>query len=321
MNKIQIKQVIIWGHPLHSHTHSYIHNAFYIAFKHLGYDTHWFHDNMDTGEFDFSNSLFITEHQVDKQIPKRNDCLYFVHFLEQDNYKDIDNKCLIDLKCAFRDMKRDTVKYPDTVFSPITSKQFEFSSNINSQLTYYTLWGTDLLPGEINENIGKLSEIKKQRTPNMYFVGHMTEPWMKLHSICVTRGIPFTKYGATFNVYNPRNADVKQNEEMIQKSLIAPAFQELRQIRDNYIPCRIFKNISYGRMGITNNPMVYNMFHKKIIYDQDILNAVKKGLHFEENYNDELMKQLMVYVRDNHTYIQRIESMKIFINKHCEFIL
>ena len=40
-----------------------------------------------------------------------------------------------------------------------------------------------------------------------------------------------------------------------------------------------------------------------------------------KNYDIELMKELMEYVRDNHTYIQRIESIKIFINEHSEFIL
>ena len=79
---MDVNNIIIWGHKLHSHTHSYIHNAFFIAFKKLGYDTYWFDDNDDTSNFDFSNSLFITEHQVDNKIPKRKDCLYFVHFVD-----------------------------------------------------------------------------------------------------------------------------------------------------------------------------------------------------------------------------------------------
>ena len=55
---MKINKIIIWGHPLHSHTHSYIHNGFFIAFKELGYDTYWFHDNMNIdSSFDFSNSL------------------------------------------------------------------------------------------------------------------------------------------------------------------------------------------------------------------------------------------------------------------------
>mgnify|MGYP006419383869 CR=1 FL=1 len=42
---MSINKVIIWGHKLHSHTHSYIHDSFYKAFKFLGYNTYWFDEN------------------------------------------------------------------------------------------------------------------------------------------------------------------------------------------------------------------------------------------------------------------------------------
>ena len=29
---MEFKQIVIWGHKLHSHTHSYIHYAFHKAF-------------------------------------------------------------------------------------------------------------------------------------------------------------------------------------------------------------------------------------------------------------------------------------------------
>ena len=41
-------KIVIWGYPLNSRTHSYIHSSFYKAFKHLGHDVYWFHDD----EFD-----------------------------------------------------------------------------------------------------------------------------------------------------------------------------------------------------------------------------------------------------------------------------
>jgi hypothetical protein len=37
MEKKEIKQIVIWGHKLHTHTHSYIHNAFFRAFQKMGY--------------------------------------------------------------------------------------------------------------------------------------------------------------------------------------------------------------------------------------------------------------------------------------------
>ena len=321
MDKTNLKQVVIWGHLLHSHTHSYIHNAFYIAFRNMGFTTYWFDDNTDVSGIDFANSLFITEHNVDKKIPKRNDCLYFVHFLEQDNYQGINKECLIDLKCAFRDMKRDSEKYGEINYVPITKKGFEFFASIQNQLTYYTLWGTDLLPNEINENIKNLDEIRKKRTGNFFFVGQATRPWMITRNICHLNDIPFIKYGATFNKDSEKNMTIEQNASFIQQTIMAPAFQSDEQVNDFYIPCRIFKNISYGRMSATNNPLVYKLFTGNIVYDNDRGVCINKLYHFENNYNKNIVKRLMEYVRDNHTYVQRIESLRHFINNNTLFNL
>ena len=90
---------------MHSHTHSYIHNAYVVAFKYLGFDTFWFDDKDDVSKFDFTNSLFITEHQVDNHIPKRDDCLYFVHRIKDpEKYNILPPENVIELAVAFRDM-------------------------------------------------------------------------------------------------------------------------------------------------------------------------------------------------------------------------
>ena len=137
---IKISKIIIWGHPLHTHTHSYIHNAFYIAFKKLRYNTHWFHDNYDISGFDFSNSLFITEKNVDKKIPKRNDCVYFVHGSSgQISYKEVNKNNVITLKCTYRDMIRDKRKNNEIKFTPLNDKNLEFYTMVNDQLIYYNL--------------------------------------------------------------------------------------------------------------------------------------------------------------------------------------
>jgi len=285
---MKINKIIIWGHPLHSHTHSYIHNGFFIAFKELGYDTHWFHDNMNIdSSFDFSNSLFI--------------------------------------KCSFRDMKREKENKendPNLLFTPITDKKIEFYSNINNQLTYFILWATDLLPRQIMDNINNISTIRNNRTNNIFFIGQLTNSWNQLKQLCQCNNIPFVKYGATFNNKDPRALSIEDNQKFIQQSFISPALQDELQIKDDYVPCRIFKNISYGRMGITNNPFVYNLFDKKILFDSNINNLFEKSINFEKNYdsnsNDTVISN-MKYVMDNHTYIQRIESLKLFINTNTIF--
>jgi len=103
MEKIQIKQVVLWGHKLHTHTHSYIHNAFFRTFQHLGYKTTWYDDEDDVNDIDFSFSLFITEHQVNKKIPCRQDCLYLSHYVDEGDYPGVPKDNIIILKVSPRD--------------------------------------------------------------------------------------------------------------------------------------------------------------------------------------------------------------------------
>ena len=64
-------KIVIWGHKLHSHTHSYIHYGYWRAADYLGHEVYWYDDTDNVMDVDFSNSIFITEHQVCKNIPLR----------------------------------------------------------------------------------------------------------------------------------------------------------------------------------------------------------------------------------------------------------
>ena len=54
-------KIVIWGYPLNSHTHSYIHSSFYKAFKHLGHDVYWFHDDEYPEDFNYDDCVLLTE--------------------------------------------------------------------------------------------------------------------------------------------------------------------------------------------------------------------------------------------------------------------
>ena len=54
-------KVVIWGYPTNAHTHFYTHEALYKAFKHLEYETYWFHDDGYPEDFDWDDCVFWTE--------------------------------------------------------------------------------------------------------------------------------------------------------------------------------------------------------------------------------------------------------------------
>lgn len=330
----KIKKVVIWGHKLHSHTHSYIHNGFYVAFKHLGYDTYWFDDNDDVSDFDFENTFFITEHQVDNHIPKRSDCLYLVHFIDHPGdvmgrYDCLPPKNVIELQVAYRDMywqhsKRVKDLKPIKLLDDPDSHEYYFKNT--KHYIYYTIWATDLLPHEIDHNIKDIRKILSKREPNMlYFVGSFTPdhaciiPYLNKHKI------GFGKAGATFNIHSNLNMSIQDNMDIVQRSTISPAFQYGIQLKEQYIPCRIFKNISYGRMGITNHKFVSNLFQDRIIYDESPYVCFDKGLQFEEDTDIEAKTSriinLMNFVKEKHTYVNRIQSIQYFIKRFTDFEL
>lgn len=296
---LPFNKVIIWGHkPLHSHTHSYIHAAFYRTFQSLGYETHWLDKNDDTRDIDFSNALFITEGQVDRYIPIRLDCFYIIHNCDGFKYQRAINKnrC-ITLQVYTHDvLPRKVVKLDDGIYYSVEDK------------TIYMPWATDLLPHEIDA-IKKQIPVRTKRNTfcwiGTYCDGEFgnAEQIASFRRACLDNGVEFQ---------HTRNCSIEENIKLIQESYMAPALQGPWQCRQGYIPCRIFKNISYGQFGITNSKTVYDLFKGKIIYNSDpyqlFYDAKKKldTLDINELYD------LMDFVKNNHTYLNRIETLLRF---------
>lgn len=289
--------VIIWGHKIFSHTHSYIHHGFHKAFNYLGHECHWLDENDDISKIDMTNSLFITEGQVDKNIPLIETAFYILHNCDGNKYSSIPRNNRINLQVFTLDC---TEKYNAKEIPGECGHYLEDCAIIS--------WGTDLLPYEINKNILFIDKIKSENEIN--FVGMPTPPWDTVKEFCNENNLQYKNYGG-FN--RDTSVDCKTNMDLIQKSIVAPSLQEEWQVANGYIPCRIFKNISYGKMGVTNNPTVQKLFNNKLIFGSDIKQILQEGIEF--NDKDKLL-ELMKEVRDKHTYINRINAIFWLINKN-----
>lgn len=306
--EFNIKQVVIWGHKLHTHTHSYIHYGFFKAFNKLGYNTLWIDDSYDLKKINFQNSLFITDGQVDNKIPILNDCYYILHNCDLTKYK-MSNVNALLLHVYTKDcLKFNVKKIAKYIYYEEKTLETEYP-------ILYMPWATDLLPHEIDENMKNIySNVLQKNTNNVNFVGLLTEEWVSVKFFCAFNGLKFTSVGG----FNGDNIDSQINQELIQDSYIAPSIQTKWQIDNGYIPSRIFKNISYGKMGITNNETVAELFNGNIIYNKDILRVLEMGMDFEKYLNTTVKKakilNLMEYVKQEHTYLNRIKVILKCIN-------
>lgn len=293
-----VTKVVLWGHKLHTHTHSYIHWGFYRAFKQLGYDTYWLDDRDSVAHIDFTNSLFITEGQVHKGMPIRNDCYYIIHNCPAQRYQHLlNNRHAIILQVYTHDcLERN---------EPSFSLCFHYDLN---QPIIYMPWATDLLPHEIDQIKQHIAQ-QTLKNNTAIFVGSIMGGFFGNQPEINAFKRAMHENGIQFQHGGVNNKSMEENVRLVQNALLAPAMQGAWQCRQGYIPCRIFKNISYGAMGITNSKTVYELFEGKIIYNDNPyqlgLDAVKrvKTWSLQDQY------ELMDLVKEKHTYLNRIESL------------
>lgn len=299
-----INKVVIWGHKLHTNTFSYINYALDKAFRYLKYDTYWLDNDSDLNGFDFNNTLFITEEQVDQKIPLMPNCIYILHNCDSKKYLPIEKDSLvIKLQVFTIDcLERDVVKLDDFIYAELKNR------------VLYMPWATDLLPYEIDSIKKQVSEnwVLREKGKDISFVGthdgfFVVEPYlMKFNQVS-------KQHGFDLKFYSPTTVGVNDAVDIISKSSLAPALQGAWQCEKGYIPCRIFKNISYGKWGVTNNQYVYELFNKKITYNQDPEALLLESYNKICNLKLEEQVELMDFVRDNHTYISRIKTIFKFI--------
>jgi hypothetical protein len=294
-------KVIIWGHPLHSHTHSYIHWGFFKAFKHLGYEVHWVSTMKELDDIDLHNALFITEGQVDDEMPKRFDCYYILHNWDPQKYQELfsNNRCIL-----LQVYTHDCLQYP-------VEKIDDYIYCYEEQKIVFIPWATDLLPKEIDHAKNNIIVNKSSKIVN--WIGTIGEGFFgniyeieNFKKACFNNNIEFRHFA---------NVTIEQNIGLIKSSYMAPALQGPFQCEKGYIPCRIFKNISYGQWGITNNKTVYDLFKGKIVYNADPYQLFYDAQKYINNAAINDLYELMDFVKNKHTYINRIEILLLCMVK------
>ncbi len=332
MEKYNLKKVIIWGFPLHTHTHSYIHGGWFKAFKHLEYETYWFHDgnfpSIDSG-FDYGNSLFITEGYADGRIPIVSSSIYFVHIcIHPEKYlgkvaRLIEIRYLVDniRDCNYEYTldKSNCIKISDSTYY----EKLHDNSGLRRyhenpiKMEYeciYSCWATDLLPHEIDE-----ANIDRPRDKCIYWCGSYDKgnnpELRKFVDAAASMGVKFV-----FNNPWSNPLSYERVQELTMQSFMSPdircsgdpnkiALGETgtchKQI--GYIPCRVLKAISYGLLGITNSRHVWELLDKKVIYNDDESQLFHDAI--KEVGNVKLIREQMKIVKEKHTYVNRIKDL------------
>jgi hypothetical protein len=317
---MKYSKVIIWGHPLYSHTHSYVHEAYYRAFESMGYEVYWFHDEDYPGDFDYTNCLFIGEGFADKKIPINDTSCYLIMYCpspikyqESGRYIDV-RMSAVNFKDHIQEYSLDkniaTKIGPACYFVPKSLKKVKVKNDyvdyeIDDYDKVYIAWGTNLLPDEFEEE-----DIYLERENVIYFFGTISA-----HGICenYSNWQPFLKAcndnQIKFIHNDPWQNPMSMGDVIIntQKSLLGIDIRSPRHLKQELLTCRVFKNISYGHLGLTNSKAVYEELEGNCIHNENTEELFYDGVKNRENYK--LISDGMKFVKENHTYINRINSL------------
>jgi hypothetical protein len=332
----------------HRYIHEAIYSTFkyIVETLTLKINVEWIDDDKSVCDF-YKNIegkclIFTSPHyNTDKFLPILNNTYYILHYRTH-------NKITNTLVTKYNHLlkKKKAVKYveyrggPNTHFNKmfaqyiddkrlfwsyyyVPRKDEDYDLDIEEKVNYTYLhqptnevhmaWGTNLLPEEINENI-KLVKNKIKLNKSSYFCGTIwytnEKEVAEWKFACISKKI---------NTRFDKERDEIQHQIKIREAFVAPAFQgaSQKECKDwYYIPCRILKNISYGALGVTNNIGVYNIFKDYLIlYDENLDNLLQKTLEYrkyaQENPEEyiEKMVEMMEFIRDNHTYLNRIDAL------------
>lgn len=290
-----MNKVIIWGHKLHTSTHSYVQNGYYRAFKKLGWETQWVDLTDHPNDIDASDAVIFVEDSVKKGMPIRKDCKYITHHLPTEE--------LVDQGIPYENILKLGNYLPR---EEVHEKVADLTYWDKSTRSLYQCWGTDLLPDEIDTD-GYVEFDKKAKRLNYVAMLYEQGPWWAQEFA----NIIHEKHDVEFVVYT-QNASDEENKTLIRESFLCPDFRSDWHLQCGYIPCRMFKNISYGRITGTNSPLV-----KRALGDYVVFGGTPHTLYenlMEAELNRKVnMKEAMTYVKENHTFINRVNNLLKFL--------
>ena len=274
--------VVIWG--LNEETTScqrHVHRHMYSTLCKLGYDCLWCDNTPQNNDLVKNGSLVISSVECCQNIQYRKSNWYAL-FHTVEHIENCQNYVLLRVY-GDSDIGPDVVDYGKTA-------TFNKNRHLLSQS-----YGTDLLPEEFHSPIFN-------RTSIVNWIGSIWDDKKghgNIDNIEIFRKA-LERHHLSFKRY--RNISDAENAIRVRESRIAPAIGGKAQTA-SMIPCRLWKNISYGQLGVTNLRKGVDVFGDSLIYHANINSLIDMALLTgETEYKDRTRDQQEI-VKKGHTYL------------------
>lgn len=296
MKEFKDYKVIIWWYPYGKHTHSWIHHGFHKAFQYLGYEVSWRENMKENLPWRSEKIIFISAFPEDSLILEN-----FSH-----NWIIFDHNYTLDIKDHI------------IPFGILADGFGSYAPNVDEYRHYKRIpkiyWATDLLPSEIEHIPYHYSDTKNVR----FIWSWWKDNWLALERAriwCYTHWKNWDQQWKHLFLRYKKFVPEDDIAHLSQKAFLTLSIQWKPQCQTWYIPCRLFKNISYSVLALSNNLFVADLFDDdEVIIEKDIFDLLDKAAKVvNEKRVDEYTKKAIEKVREKHTYINRIQELFTYL--------
>ena len=297
MNKFGSKNVVIWGLRNRKHSHRHIHKGFSDNFTSIGYETKWLDD---LPFHNIENSIIFASGMAIKYLPISRTNIYILHNVSFDLKQQLKWNSEEPKHLFLQVYTKDAVgeqlgSSPIVLYSPLKN-------------TLYQPWGTPLPPKQwevsVPENSINLEFWIGSVWQNSQNQGNLEtiEEYKKVLYDC---GISFKQIKRS--KWTLSGVSEETSKKIIRKSVLGASIVGDWQRTQQYIPCRIFKNLSYGVPPITNLN-VDAIFSESAISNNNLEKLVGLGLGENAKSREKRLKESQEILK-NFTYQSAIRRM------------
>jgi hypothetical protein len=303
---LKIERVVVFGHKPVSgrnslgfrnktHTHSYIHGGYVRGFEALGFETFWLDETSPGLEhLPTKGTLFFTEDQADDLIPLSKDAVYVTHSSSKNKYEEVGAKRLN--LCNFVADLRNGISYnfPDNKVVSLDSTTFIDET----AKALYQPWASNLLPHEISPDDAVPFDQTRKEINYVGTIGHdnIKSRFKKFKASAEQAGVKVKLFSGISD---------QEARSLVRQSRFTVDLRGDWHLQRGYIPCRIWKNLSYGMHVGSNSHLLKSIFQDRVTFDDDPSDLYFVTERAAMNRTRESALESMNWIKNNHTFLHR----------------
>ncbi|MEO8099854.1 MAG: hypothetical protein ABI811_19305 [Acidobacteriota bacterium] len=296
------RKVVIWGLRRQWHSHRFIHQGFYETFRHLGIPVVWTDFTsepgmIEAGDFVITSNVQGRGTRGHPLAPLQAGAYYCFHGYGHSGYDgndrqprhEMDRKQALNLEVYVNKATAASDRWDSSTYFDKPSK------------TLHQAWGTNVPEEQFRAPVISGS-------PFIFWVGAIWNNALNQGNLPEIEELRSALKQRSLRFVHLKFIPDWVSIPAVRASRVAPAIAGKWQVEHGYLPCRMFKNISYGQLGFSNVPKFSELYGDCTVPGKSVAELVDNALSLSKKDAIEMIAAQQKITRQ-HTYVHKIRNI------------